>query len=217
MADTWKNIVSDVKTKVNEQLFEVKAGWRDMKTAISDKMGEIGTSLSGKWGEIEKFFSSIDLKEIGKNIIQGLIDGVMSKGVALGESMKEVGKNIKDSITDYLKIKSPSRVMIGIGEYAGEGLAVGLQNSLVDIRKQSEAMAAAAIPGMSALSVPGVNSRGDGNGASGDITNIFEGMFSGAEFTVRTDDDIRAIAEAVSSVLGSHTKQAYRGLGGATV
>ena len=53
-----------------------------------------------------------------------------------------VGKTIKNA----LKIGSPSKITTELGEFTGEGLIVGLENSMSQLKSMSNKMAAAAIP-----------------------------------------------------------------------
>src|SRR5690606_8569679 len=89
---------------------------------------------------------NINLKSIGQNIIQGLIDGIMSLKNRVLQKAKEIAEGIKDRIADILWIFSPSRVMVEMGEYIGEGLAIGIENSVDRVRRASDQMAQAATP-----------------------------------------------------------------------
>lgn len=98
------------------------------------------------WNSIESFFRNINLFEIGKNIIQGLIKGINS----MWENVKKTAAGIADLIPDWLKkklgIHSPSRVMAKVSKWIPAGVATGIYNSLHYIKKSAEAMSRAAIP-----------------------------------------------------------------------
>lgn len=98
------------------------------------------------WNSIESFFRNINLFEIGKNIIQGLIKGINS----MWENVKKTAAGIADLIPDWLKkklgIHSPSRVMASVAKWIPAGVATGIYNSLDYIKKSAEAMSRAAIP-----------------------------------------------------------------------
>lgn len=98
------------------------------------------------WNSIESFFRNINLFEIGKNIIQGLIKGINS----MWENVKKTAAGIADLIPDWLKkklgIHSPSRVMAKVSKWIPAGVATGIYNSLDYIKKSAEAMSRAAIP-----------------------------------------------------------------------
>lgn len=72
--------------------------------------------------------SSVDLKGIGVDMIQGLINGIGSMVGSVTSKVKELAGNVVGGIKNALKIKSPSRVMFEMGEFTGEGLALGMQD-----------------------------------------------------------------------------------------
>ncbi|MDR1311100.1 MAG: phage tail tape measure protein [Burkholderiaceae bacterium] len=65
----------------------------------------------------------------GKNLIDGLIDGISSGIKALKEKVLEIGSIIADTFSEHLGIQSPSRVFIGFGQNIGEGAAIGIRQS----------------------------------------------------------------------------------------
>ena len=109
----------------------------------------LGTFFSGTFQHIFDFLRNIDLRQIGVNIIQGLINGIGSGMQAVADTVRNVGRTITNGIRGFLGINSPSRVMIEVGEYTGDGLVKGLENRFKDIMDISQKMGA--------LSVPNVN------------------------------------------------------------
>ena len=68
------------------------------------------------------------LYSTGKNIIQGLINGIGSMVGAVTAKISEVAGNIKDKITGALGIHSPSRWMRDyVGKFIPQGIAVGIE------------------------------------------------------------------------------------------
>lgn len=78
---------------------------------------------------IIKYFKDIDLLQVGKDIIQGLIDGIGSMAKAVRDKAKSVAEGIESAIRKKLDTHSPSRVMIAIGKDVGEGLAIGIEST----------------------------------------------------------------------------------------
>lgn len=66
--------------------------------------------------------------EIGKNIINGIIEGIEDAADWLFDKIEGVGDEILDTICDVLDINSPSREMKKIGAFAIEGLVVGIDD-----------------------------------------------------------------------------------------
>lgn len=99
------------------------------------------------WDNIVKFFEGVDLVQIGKDILQGLIDGIGSMAGAVWDKVTEIGSSIKEGFTSFFKIKSPSRLMRDdVGKHIGAGLEVGLRQSQAKVNKASLALQEAATP-----------------------------------------------------------------------
>jgi phage-related protein len=77
------------------------------------------------------------LYEIGKNIIQGLLNGIKSGVSAVYETVTGIANKVIGIFKTIPDVQSPSRVTTEIGEFIVEGLAVGMEN------KSSRAVGAA--------------------------------------------------------------------------
>ena len=66
---------------------------------------------------------------IGINIVQGIINGIKSKAQQLFDDLVAVIADPIGAIKDWLGIKSPSRLMMEIGENIGDGLTIGIVRS----------------------------------------------------------------------------------------
>lgn len=128
----------------------VKVAWETIKLVVSSAMdtilGVISIALKllqgdwkGAWDELGKigqrmmdnftsFLKGINLKQVGKDIVQGLINGMGTMIDAVGTKARELGQKVIDSVSNVLQRRSPSRVMIAIGKDVGEGLAIGIDS-----------------------------------------------------------------------------------------
>jgi|GEM_PF-982683 len=209
-SDLWnkaKEIFNNVKTEGLQKFEELKAG-------VSAKLEQAKQFFVNVWNDIQNFLKSINLKEIGQNIVQGLLDGLNSMGNKISEWAGVTATSVPKTFRNKLTIKSPSRVMREIGEFTGEGFELGLKDKVSDIERQAQALASAAIPGMNSIAIPagGIVDNHPGATAGGSqITNNFADMFRGANFHVRNDNDINVLAQKLGGVITSNT----RGLGGA--
>lgn len=144
----WREIKDKVVGVVQDLLTKLREKFNELKTAVMEKMGEVKSTLFSIWDEVMAFFQGINLYEMGKNILQGLLDGIVSMADRVWDKVKEIADGVKDKIADALDIFSPSRVMIGMGEHIGEGLAIGMGRTVRDIDAQSMRLAMAAAPGL---------------------------------------------------------------------
>ena len=69
-------------------------------------------------------------KDIGKNIIQGFIDGVNSLWDKAMEIIKKFGKSIIEKGKEGTEEKSPSRAFKEIGAFVVEGFNIGIENAM---------------------------------------------------------------------------------------
>lgn len=190
-SEKWDSIKSDTKKK-----------WNEVYGEISDKAGEISDDISKTWNNIINFLKSINLKQIGKDIMQGLLDGIKDMAGSIADSVKNIGNSIKDGVKNVLDIHSPSRVMRTLGQFTGEGMALGMRDSVAAVKQQASALASAARPNIALT----------GGAAAGTSSTMnFEGMMAGANFYVRTDNDIKSIALEMWNMANGSS----RGAGGA--
>lgn len=79
----------------------------------------IGEGLEMLWDEI---------KEIGGNLINGLIEGIKDKAKDLVDGVVDTVKEAWQAAKDFLGIKSPSKEFRIIGRYIDEGLTAGIDD-----------------------------------------------------------------------------------------
>lgn len=95
-------------------------------------------------------------REIAWAIVDGMTNGLASKAWSFGESMLSVAKSGYNKVKSYFKIHSPSRLMMELGGYVGEGLAIGIEDTGDRVADAGGSMAGAAYDAMS-KALDGVN------------------------------------------------------------
>lgn len=113
---------------------------------------EIKDTASNIMDNIVAFFKNIDLADIGRDIIQGLINGMKSMITAVKDTISSIANSVKDTAAKVLGIHSPSRVFMELGGYTGEGFAIGIASTVSDIQSATGSLANAAINGASSES-----------------------------------------------------------------
>lgn len=131
----WESIKNAVKSKFD-----------GLRSAVRDKMSAAKESIVSVWNSVKSFFTSIDLSEIGRDIIEGLIKGIRDKITAVSNAIKEVTGAITGKIKNILGINSPSKVFMEFGLNIGQGLAGGITGSEDLVTKASSEMAMKSIP-----------------------------------------------------------------------
>ena len=131
----------------------IDAGVRILNALIKGIISMVGTLVSSVKekiaDKIKSTIESIDLFEVGKNIIRGLISGIGSMFGSLKKKVEELASKIPAWAKKLLGIHSPSRVMMELGQFTGEGFAIGLNKTLRDINVTADRLAYAAVPNVS--------------------------------------------------------------------
>ncbi|PGX82859.1 phage tail tape measure protein [Bacillus thuringiensis] len=138
MKEMWSDVTNkyeDMKNSASSKVEEIKntvsRKFEEKKKAVTDKMSEIKRDIEDKWNTVEKFFKSINLRSIGKSIIEGLEKGLDDATGGLYSKAKNIAGEIKNTVAGALDINSPSKVMIPLGSAVPEGLGVGIDKGQV--------------------------------------------------------------------------------------
>jgi phage-related protein len=111
----WINIWENIKMKFAVTVENIKAFFRGLVSFFTGIPGEV--------------------KEIGSNMIKGLIDGVNGmKDKAVG-AVKNVGKNLLNGMKNVLGIHSPSKEFGIIGKFSVLGYTEALDNMSGEVDK----------------------------------------------------------------------------------
>lgn len=115
---------------------------------LQNNIAAVGISIQGK--------ASQTMYDAGVAAQQGLISGLDSQMEVLEDQMNKIAKVLVRALRKALKIKSPSRVMAGLGEFTGEGFAQGLASTEEAVRRASLSMAGAAQTAVPTFADPNV-------------------------------------------------------------
>lgn len=119
-----------LKTFVNQPITTIiniiTRGFSTLKTVISTAMNAVRTAIVNGWNKSVSFLKGIDLREIGKNLIQGLIKGITSMIGALQEKVKQTASNVLNTFKKVFDTHSPSKETEKIGQYVSQGLSKGI-------------------------------------------------------------------------------------------
>lgn len=110
----------------------------------------IGDIISGLWQGIKDLFSAIPnmvkdiadtfvneglpkMKEVGKQLLNGIWEGMKGIGNSIWDGVKSVGSSIWNGFKSFFGINSPSTLFRDeIGAYMGEGMALGIEDGFDD-------------------------------------------------------------------------------------
>lgn len=197
----WEGLKSAVMSIIDGLISGANNAWESLKQGVQaaiDTVKNIFTSLS-----------EINLFDIGKNIIQGLVDGIGSMVNAVAEKISEVAGGIKDKITGALGIHSPSRWMRDmIGKNMMLGWEIGIDRNA---RRPQLAMAGAVeavLPNISAERA--LASRVDGTRAGQIINNTYNNQTTTEAAGAPTYVFLESAIEMDNRVVGKLTAKAVQ-------
>ncbi|WP_270788579.1 phage tail tape measure protein [Enterococcus casseliflavus] len=114
----WENTKNAVINTAKSIVDGAAQAWEDMKAGVSNAVDRVKETFDT--------IRQIDLLQIGKDIIDGLVNGIRSKIDDVVNAVKDVAGSITGKIKDVLNIHSPSRVMAELGMFTSQGLAEGM-------------------------------------------------------------------------------------------
>lgn len=150
---------------------------------------------------MKEAFTGFDWGEIGKNIMEGVKNGISSMVSNLINTVKNAARDLLNSAKQALGIGSPSKEFAKVGKYMGEGLDIGMTKSFRqvahDMEHQLEAMPMQASATLTAAAAGGTSNTTNYGGVS---INVY-----GQE-----GQDARSIAREVERIFMSdlRTKEA---------
>lgn len=130
----WAQGVWEGMKKAGNAVSEGAKAWEGnfemMGVIAKEGASRITQWLSQMATNIVKSFQQIfpAMKKIGVNIIKGLIEGVKSMINNFINMVRDLAQSVVDTVTSVLKIKSPSKVMQGLGEQVVAGFNKGIDS-----------------------------------------------------------------------------------------
>ncbi|WP_119027018.1 phage tail protein [Bacillus velezensis] len=131
----WNTVKSKVMSIWNGIKSAASTAFSYMKAQIVNRIQATKERIVSIWNGVMKFFKGINLKSIGRNIIQGLINGISGMAGALASKVKSMANAIPNGMKKLLGIHSPSRVMRDqVGYHVGTGMAAGIDKSQAKVK-----------------------------------------------------------------------------------
>ena len=119
--------INSPSTVMAEQGGYIIAG---LKKGITDAISSVTETAKKILGAIKSEFENFSLFDIGRNLIQGFIDGVKNLKEQAISTVTGIADSAVDKFKTLLGIHSPSTVFAELGDYLVQGLANGITSSL---------------------------------------------------------------------------------------
>lgn len=135
----FKNLGTNASSTISNMVTSVINFVKNLATNFVNTISNLKTNVVNKFNEIKdsiiKKVKEIDLVQIGKDIINGLIKGISAMTANVLEAITGVVDGVVNTAKKLLGIHSPSRVFKQIGLWTGEGMAIGLDDSSAKVNK----------------------------------------------------------------------------------
>ena len=162
--------------------------WTNISNFFTSGIGNITATILD-WsplGLFQQVFSTVlswfgidvpsKFSDFGKNMIDGLVNGIKNAWEGAKQIVSELGEGIKGWFAEKLGIHSPSRVFKGYGVNVVEGLAIGMNKSISMAEDASDNLSSAV--GLNGVSQGGAfaNYQPLNRGAIAQTTNQSQGI-----------------------------------------
>ena len=142
-------------------------------TAVGYVVGTVGQIATSIKNAVQNAYNAVanfvsNFTSAGKNLIDGLVKGVMGAKDAVVNKIKEICSGALDAVKNFFGIKSPSRVMAQIGKFMMQGWSGGLESMRDAVVKTATDIASDVYDGLSGdMSLGGLSFAGSGINGSG--------------------------------------------------
>lgn len=127
VVNVWNGIKSSTSTVLNGIKSTISNIFGSFKEVVSTAMGKVKSAIETGWNKAKSFLEGINLSSIGRNIIDGLVNGITNAAGAVKTAVQNIANSIPKAMKKLLGIHSPSRVMRDqVGYWISEGLAKGI-------------------------------------------------------------------------------------------
>ncbi|MGV3085172.1 tape measure protein [Enterococcus dispar] len=123
--NAWENLKNSIKQKATDLKNGAINTWQTLKTNVINTANNLVIGAENAWEKLKRGVSNtvnrvknifddlkkINLFEIGKNIIDGLINGIQEKFGDLKKKVSDIAGTITSGLKNLLNIHSPSRLM----------------------------------------------------------------------------------------------------------
>ncbi|GBF73050.1 hypothetical protein PA598K_01335 [Paenibacillus sp. 598K] len=112
ISGAWTNAVNATQTKMTEVWNKVKSIWDGIVTSIKTAGTNLWTEVKEMWDKVAEFFAGISLIDVGRDIINGLIEGIGSMAGALMDKVEQMGTNFVNGVKGFFGGKAEAEVTV---------------------------------------------------------------------------------------------------------
>lgn len=130
---TAYNTSEDFRNSVDQAWASIKEGASTAVENLKTTLGDIGGAISEAAGAIKEKVS--EFIQAGRDLIQGLIDGISEKISSIGTAVKNAAGKVVDWFDEKFDRHSPSKVFAEMGRDLMRGLEVGINGEAPNVQR----------------------------------------------------------------------------------
>ena len=127
------------------------------RLGMEDEKPNAERSITGIMESMVTAAGSVSFTGIGGNVVSGILSGLNDKAPSLMSRARSLATGIAGVIGGALRINSPSKVMIPMGQAVAEGMEVGLLNGAGSLYETASAISLETAEALGGISSPGLN------------------------------------------------------------
>lgn len=194
---------SAIQTALTNPVGVIVSAWDGLSAGVTGAMQTAKAAILGVWNELSAEVATWapQYLQLGRDLVQGLADGIKAGVMAPVNAIKGVAQSVIDKYREITNTQSPSRVFKEFGQFISQGLGMGISDG--------SGIATDAMSGLANKIV------GKGQSLTNGMTQFgsqFEGIFTG--LVTRTLSFKNALSQVASSMVQMGAKSAFQGLFG---
>ena len=132
LIDTVMRTIGDLITLTLQVLTgDWEGAWGTMEGIVTRIWDTIRTVVGNQLGLLKDLILQIDWAELGRNIIQGIANGISSAASTIANAARRAAEDALKAAKNFLGIRSPStKAEKEIGEPFGEGIGKGIEGKI---------------------------------------------------------------------------------------
>ena len=142
---------------------------------MESKKSSVVSSIGGIMQNMLTAAQGVDFTPVGSNIVGGILSGLNARKNSLLATAGSLANSISTKIKSALKINSPSRVMMEIGEFTTAGMELGLMKGSQSLYETASAISRDTAEALSGIT-PTVHTDFSGSFAEDKLDRLLEAV-----------------------------------------
>jgi phage-related protein len=172
----WINNIVSYFSKLPSEIWNwLSQCVNNIKTWGANMLSEAVNGAENVFNGVVDTFEKLPSKmlDIGSNIVAGIKEGIKDAWNGMTGWIGSLCDDFVSGVKEALDIHSPSRVMMKLGAFTGEGFGLGIESTIGQISKQAQAMADAAIPYIDTSAIASFSGSSNAAGGINQTVNIY--------------------------------------------